>query len=135
MPIIAWSNMLSVGVKDIDEQHRKLIEIMNRLNDSLEQHSEGAVEKRTLEELVNYTIFHFGFEEKLMKENGLTGMEIHFREHGNFISLINQKMEQYNRGENVSGKEIMIFLWDWLTSHILNVDRNLGEALNTSGVR
>ena len=63
MALITWNNMLSTGVTEQDNQHKKLIDLINQLNDAMQAGKGSEVLGKVLAELVNYTVFHFGYEE------------------------------------------------------------------------
>ena len=69
MALISWSSMLSTGISEQDTQHKKLIDLINQLNDAMQAGHGNDIMGKVLSELVNYTVFHFGYEEKLMAQH------------------------------------------------------------------
>lgn len=132
MPRINWSSMLSVGVPEIDRQHQILIGLINQLSDAADDSGVRVDIPAILDELVRYTEYHFSFEEKLMQDTNYRDYAEHQREHHTFINKMKELVGRLEHGEPVPGPELLRFLRDWLVSHILHVDRKLGDVLNSS---
>lgn len=135
MPVMPWSNMLSVGVRDIDDQHRVLVDILNRLGDVVMGEVTEWDEKAVLADLLQYTAKHFGFEEGLMRDNGYPEMEDHLRQHRELIAQLKAMIERFNGGDQPDAEELLVFVREWLTTHILSTDRALAQSLNAQGIR
>lgn len=135
MALISWSNMLSTGVSEQDAQHKKLIDLINQLNDAMQAGKGADVLGKVLSELVNYTVFHFGYEEKLMAQHKYEDTAAHKAEHLKFVQTAGDLKKKFDSGSAVISVEIMNFLRDWLTSHIMKTDKRLGQALNKLGVK
>ncbi len=135
MALITWSNMLSTGVSEQDAQHKKLIDLINQLNDAMQAGHGADVLGKVLNELVNYTVFHFGYEEKLMAQHKYEDSPAHKAEHAKFVQTAGDLKKKFDSGNAVISVEIMNFLRDWLTSHIMKTDKKLGQALNKLGVK
>lgn len=135
MPILPWSDMLSVGVASIDQQHRILLDILNRLADAIQDGASAWDESAALTRLVEYTESHFAFEEDLMRRVGYAGLEAHEREHRLLFLQVADLMARSNAGEKVQTHALLVFLRDWLTTHIMGTDRALGLGLNQMDIR
>ncbi|MCL4486427.1 MAG: bacteriohemerythrin [Nitrospirae bacterium] len=135
MALITWSNMLSTGIDEQDAQHKKLIELINQLNDAMQAGHGTDVLGKVLSELVNYTVFHFGYEEKLMDQYGYADSPTHKAEHVKFVQTVGDFKKKFDSGNAVVSVEIMNFLRDWLTNHIMKTDKKLGQTLGTLGVK
>ena len=129
MTAIPWSQDYSVGVAAIDDQHRQLFEILNRLDEAIEKRRGQRELTEVLREMVGYTQEHFAFEEKLMAEAGFAGLEAHQARHRRII----QKVERFDYELNVEGhrisRDVRDFLQGWLTSHIMEEDKAYAAAL------
>ena len=77
MSKIEWDDFFSVGVMEIDEQHRRWIEIINKLHDSIMDKTVSVNTDRILCEMIDYTNFHFIFEEDHMKKVGYQDLKKH----------------------------------------------------------
>lgn len=135
MALISWSNMLSTGVAEQDTQHKKLIDLINQLNDAMQAGHSADVLGKVLSDLVNYTVFHFGYEEKLMAQHKYEDTPAHKAEHAKFVQTAGDLKKKFDAGNAVISVEIMNFLRDWLTNHIMKTDKKFGQALNKLGVK
>lgn len=129
MKDLVWSRILSVGVDEIDDDHRMLIRIFNVLNHAV---SEGESEEylaATLEELINCTVWHFSHEERLMLKYRYKGIDEHKAEHRDLIEAAREfQQAMLGAGKPMADQNIE-FLKSWLTEHILNADGRLGNHL------
>jgi len=129
MKAIVWSQILSVGFEEIDEDHRKLVGIFNELNEAVTGGAAADYVAATLEELINCTVWHFSHEERLMLKHHYDGIEEHKAEHRELIESAKElQAALLQAGEGVGGEQIA-FLDRWLTGHILTTDQRLGAFL------
>jgi len=133
--VMSWSRLYSVGVREIDEQHRVLVGLLNRLGAANDGESPGVVVADTLAALVKYVGEHFACEERLMKEHGYADTASHVAAHGELAARVGQLVARQENAAAVSLDELTVFLRQWLIAHILNADMALGVALNAKGVR
>ena len=85
--------------------------------------------------LVDYTVFHFGYEEKLLAEHGWAELAQHKAIHEAFVSKVASYQDQLKTRDVMDVAEsILGFLKDWLTDHILKTDKQYGVVLNSKGV-
>jgi hemerythrin len=120
MAYIVWSDVLETGIDVIDDQHRRIVEYINELHDARltgEQQKIGSV----IDELVDYTVSHFAFEESLMEQAGYPFLAPHKKVHELFIKKVNGFIERYQSGEDVSG-DLLNMLQRWLVNHIKSED-------------
>ena len=135
MALITWSNMLSTGIIEQDNQHKRLIDLINQLNDAMKAGKGNEVLGKVLSELVNYTVTHFGYEEKLMAQYKYEDTPAHKAEHAKFVQTAGDLKKKFESGNAVITVEIMNFLRDWLTNHIMKTDKKLGQALVKLGAK
>ena len=117
-----WDSSLSIGIDVIDNQHRRIVDYLNELDDAYQSKDREKVSE-VLVGLVDYTISHFTFEESLMEKAGYPLSEAHKRVHESFASQVNKYKERHDRGEHVM-RELMSELRIWLTNHIKRDDRD-----------
>jgi hemerythrin len=134
MAIIFWNQQLSVKIKQFDEQHKKLIDMVNRLHDSMKQGKGSAVLGPLLDELVAYTVTHFDDEERLMRQHNYSGFPQHKSEHEKLTRQALELQKQYRSNPSALSVQVMTFLKDWLSSHIQGDDKKYGPFLNSKGV-
>lgn len=130
MKDIVWSAILSVEVDEIDEDHRKLVNIFNILNHSVSEGESPEYLAAVLEELINCTVWHFSHEERLMLKYGYQEAEEHKAEHQELIKSARELQQQILQADKPVADEDVEFLERWLTEHILTADMRLGSYLS-----
>ena len=129
MKELVWDNTLSVQVKEIDEDHRRLVDLFNILNRSVDKGESTDYIEAVLEELISCTVWHFRHEERLMLKYGYAGLAEHRTEHQDLIESARELQQKFLKdGKKVSSEDIE-FLEHWLTGHILGADMQLGSYL------
>ena len=129
MKDIVWGDVLSVGVDEIDEDHRKLVNIFNTLNHSVTEGASPEYLAAVLEELINCTVWHFSHEERLMLKYGYEGAEEHKAEHQELIQGARELQQEILQAGKPVADEDIESLERWLTGHILTSDARLGSYL------
>jgi hemerythrin len=127
---IVWSDILSVEVDEIDEDHRKLVNIYNILNHAVIERESPAYLAAVLEELINCTVWHFSHEERLMLKYGYEEMEEHQAKHQELIKSARKLQQKILQADKPVTDEEIEFLERWLTEHILTSDMRLGSYLS-----
>lgn len=130
--MINWSLNFSVNVKEIDEQHKVMISIIDRAKDMLisEDYSFNSLYD-LLVELDGYMTVHFQYEEKLMREHNFPGMEDHVNQHNQFRKDMGQ-LNVFNVNQPKEFiQDALVYLMNWLSSHIMNTDKKLGDYLSS----
>ncbi len=133
MPLIEWRNDFSVNIREVDEQHKKLIAMLNELYDAMSAGKGKEVLSRILDGMAEYTVTHFTTEERLMREYNYPGYVKHKREHESFVRRVLEFREKFEKGE-ITAVEVMRYLSEWLKNHILGSDKKFGPYLNARGV-
>jgi len=127
---IVWGQVLSVEVDEIDEDHRKLLDIFNILNHSLIDGESPDYLTAVLEELINCTIWHFSHEERLMLKYGYNEIEEHKAMHQELIKNAKELQHKILQADKPIADEDVVFLERWLIEHILTDDMRLGAYLS-----
>ena len=130
MKDIVWDEILSVGVEEIDEDHRKLVNIFNILNHSVMAEESSDYLAATLAELINCTVWHFSHEERLMLKHRYEGIEEHKAEHQELINSAKELQQEILQADKPMVDEHIEFLERWLTEHILTADLRMGSYLS-----
>lgn len=133
---ITWDSSFNVGVVTIDEQHQKLVEIINEAGTKLEDGSTIELLEKIVNELFDYTLYHFETEEQLMNENDYASNNLemsikHLAQHREFASKILDIKSNIKSGKIIHKDELLNYLKDWLMNHIFHTDKRLGEYLKT----
>ena len=129
MKDIVWSKILSIGVDEVDEDHRKLVNIFNILNHAVADGESLEYLAATLDELINCTVWHFSHEERLMLKYQYKDMAEHKAEHRELIETAKELQQQLLRGDQPMAEKHIEILERWLTEHILTADMRLGGFL------
>lgn len=133
---LQWSDRFSVGIKELDFQHQRLINMINRLilvsvTNSI--HSE--IIKSILAEMTTYAQVHFKTEEKLMETYGFPEIKDHKKRHLDFQVKTMDLYEETERGAEQTAEVLLNFLADWWTQHILQEDMAYKEFFIEKGLR
>ena len=136
--IVVWQNTYSVGIKLIDEQHKELIKLTNKLFASCMTSHERTrqIFLDTIHEAVDYVGYHFGTEEKVMERVNYPKYNDHKKEHADFVREVFSKVDEFNAGKMRSSLSFVYYLRDWVLHHIAVSDKKMGEylqALHNSG--
>jgi hemerythrin len=134
MPFIAWNDHLSVGVKEIDDDHKKMVGMINHLYDGISSGEGKAALKVILKELVDYSQYHFAHEEQMFAETGYPDAAPHKEAHDSFATRVLAIQHSYNTESPALTLDVMVFLKDWLFEHILGSDKKYGPYLNMRGI-
>ena len=135
MPLMSWKNEYSVNVALIDQQHKKLIDLLNQMYDALKAQRGKEALKTVLTDLVNYTDGHFQTEERLMQTHRYPGYESHKLEHQMLVKKVKDFQKEFVAGGSSVSIEVMSFLRDWLNGHILGTDKQYASHFASKGVR
>ena len=129
MAFVEWKSSFSVGVTEIDNQHKRLIEIINQLHDTMKAGATPAALSKIVQELVDYTRFHFTHEEKMLERAGYSELTEHKRVHRAMIAQVENFRNQVGSGAATTPLKLMAFLKDWLSKHILETDMRYSKTL------
>jgi hemerythrin len=133
---VEWSNdALSVGIEEIDEQHKVLVELINRMHDAIHKRHGSDVVKGILAELADYTRIHFTVEESLMRILNYPGYEEHKEIHEELLNHVIELKEKVESGKTAIGFELMHFLKNWLTKHIMEEDMQYSGFFLAAGAK
>lgn len=135
MALITWSNLLSTGISEQDNQHKRLIALINQLNEAVLDGKGSDILGEVLSQLIDYTAYHFDYEENLMSMHEFENTAEHKREHVHFAETVTDFKRKFDSGEAVVSVEIINFLRDWLTRHIMKTDKVMGHALVRMGIK
>lgn len=133
--LITWTPQLSVGIEEIDSQHKMLVDLLNQLHAAIVEHHAARDAAEILERLVDYTRIHFAVEEALMRVLDYPDYDAHKLEHEKLVEQVYQlRHKVLVEGKPITG-ELLLFLKRWLTEHILASDQKYAPHLLSRGVR
>jgi len=134
MAIMEWGPALSVNVKQFDDQHKKLVVMVNQLHDAMKVGKGSEVLGPILNSLISYTASHFADEERLMQQHGYLDLAKHKAEHDKLTKQVLDLQKQYQTTKSALSMAVMTFLKDWLANHIQGEDKKYGPFLNGKGI-
>lgn len=135
MGFITWNDSFSVKVLAIDQQHQKLVSMINELSDAMKDGKGKDVLSKIINGLILYTSTHFKTEEKYFDEFGYPDAEAHKKEHNEFVQKVLEFKNGFNSGDLNLTVEVMNFLSDWLQNHIKGTDKKYSQFFNEHGLR
>lgn len=134
MAKLKWDEQYLVGVGFMDDQHRRLLQLMVDLWDSIENGKGRSIISTVLQELLDYTRTHFVEEEKVMIQNHYPEYETHKTDHDRFVHEVMNAAKDYIEKRAVPTQKILHFLAHWLIEHIMGHDKKLGIFLKEKGL-
>ncbi len=135
MSLVAWTERMSVGVGQLDDEHKTLIAMANRLFEAAQAGQARSTLGPILEELSAYTRTHFAHEEAILSEFGYPELEHHRREHEQLAQHVADIQRRFQAGAGAMlGLEVMSFLKQWLVKHIQGTDGCYRSFLNDHGL-
>jgi hemerythrin len=122
MAFINWNESYSVHIKQLDEQHKKLFQIVNALYDAMKNGKGNDVLAGVFDELINYTKLHFSTEENLLKIHNYPNLTAHKMEHERLVNQVLDLQKQFMDGGAALSIKVSNFLKEWLMNHIKKSD-------------
>ncbi len=135
MALFEWTESLSVQIASIDTQHKKIIELINLLHSAMEDGKTQEVNTQTLDELSNYTQYHFKYEEEMMRRAGYKDIVAHKAVHNALILQLKEIDQKSKSGSAMVTAELLDFLKYWLTTHIAETDKKYSLHMRAKGLQ
>ncbi|MDZ7763498.1 MAG: bacteriohemerythrin [Melioribacteraceae bacterium] len=127
MAYIKWRDNYDIGFKEVDEQHKQLVSIINELYEAQSTGTSKIVIGESLDKVIDYTRYHFESEEKYMKDYNYPGLDQHKKEHIDLINQAENLKKEFTNNNLLLSLKTLDFLKDWLINHILGSDKEFGE--------
>ncbi len=123
-----WSDSISLGIPLIDHDHQYLVELINQLHEAVGRGDEREILETVLDALVDYAVYHFGREERVMEACGVPEVAKHHRHHEAFARKIADVQQRFRDDRDGGiGPDVLYFLKQWLEGHILGEDVRMRE--------
>ncbi len=129
MPIIAWDGSIAIGHAVIDEQHKTLVDIINKLHTAITDGSEKKDLQRIFMDLYRYSLYHFQEEDAIMNKSCYKLRREHQHEHESFVNELDALAAKVKNGDAQIGMEALNWLVGWLLNHISVTDKKLATCL------
>lgn len=133
--LMPWGPSLMLGVKVIDDQHKILVDLINELHKAMKTGKGNRVMTDILDNLLDYTVKHFGDEELLLKQINYPEIVGHKKLHVKFIAKITDFKEDVTSGKQALSMDLMKFLMEWLEEHIQKTDKRYVPLMKDSGIK
>lgn len=134
MALVNWTSEFSVDIPIFDEQHRKIVDMLNELHASIVQGRGADTARRDLARLASFAVQHFRHEEQLMQRYGYAELPLHRAEHAAMARHIAEFQGRLSRGEVAITVALLNYLRDWLVRHFLEMDRKYAEFFSEQGL-
>ncbi|THB77555.1 MAG: bacteriohemerythrin [Desulfobulbaceae bacterium] len=132
--LMTWGPGLELGLKEIDKQHKKLVDMINNLHRAMKTGKGDMAIMSILSGLTDYTVTHFEYEESLFEEHGYPDSDAHKGHHAKLVAQIQDIQRDLKEGKDKISMDLMSFLMSWLTDHIRGVDKKYVPHLKQHGV-
>jgi hemerythrin len=133
MALFEWNDSFLTGIGEIDEQHRRLVALIDEFYGTMQTTAPQAAMVRLLRGVLEYTRTHFTTEEGWMRKYSYPGLDAQIAQHAHFVEKVQNITDRFIRGELVLSLELTGFLRDWLSQHILGTDQEMGQFLIARG--
>ncbi len=122
MSFMNWEEKYSVKNPEMDNQHKKLIVLINQLHDAMKTGKGKEEIGKILNSLADYTKNHFTAEEKMMQSIQFDNFDDHKKEHTQLLQQVTELINRFDNGDALPVIEVMNFLKSWLVDHIMKED-------------
>lgn len=132
MESFIWQDFYETGIKDVDLQHHKLVDLINEFGDLLSKDTLKYSDINSIfKELVDYTLFHFTDEEEGMIEAGIDKrhIDLHKKEHRLFVNEVTSLYQNISEEDIATSRHLLEFLVNWLAFHILGEDQVMAQQI------
>lgn len=127
MSFIEWTDRLSIRVPEMDQQHQKLVIMLNEYHDAVKAGKSREILGTMMNRAIDYTKTHLNAEERFLEGIDYAFINSHRTEHRRFTEQVLQLKVQYDAGDAGVEQRLLTLLRDWLVNHILKVDRMYGD--------
>jgi hemerythrin-like metal-binding protein len=132
--LFSWSSKYSMGIPDIDTQHKKLVAMLNELFKAMQRGEADKSLGALLESLIAYTEQHFTYEEGHMRRSGYRALAAHIEEHRALTRKVYALRDDFRAGRITISIQLTSFLKDWLQQHILRSDSQYARTFTAARV-
>ena len=132
---VTWKDSYSVGIDSIDQDHKKLLGMINQLQTAAHYQTDDALIEQTLNDLVDYTKYHFAREEDLMKANNYPDFDAHKKQHEEMVQQVSKFIDEYRVDQTRTIDNVTLFLKTWLINHINGSDQEYAPFFKEKGVK
>ncbi len=133
--LMEWDASLNIGIDEIDRQHKLLVAMLNEVSQIFGENGSLKAVQRVLNGLVSYTHTHFRYEEQLLEKHNYPDIVNHKTKHKKLLAKLVTYKNKIDSGDDSISDELLVFLKEWLISHIKGSDMYYAKDLKEKGVR
>jgi hemerythrin len=135
MALMNWSSKYSVGVEALDNHHKSLISVLNQLHAASMRGKAQEVAGPLIRQLTSIASEHFAEEERLMESARYPGLADHRAKHEELAAKLAEFVSRHEKGDTTIYSQLLYFMRDWLSKHMLTVDSQYISWLASHGVQ
>ncbi len=132
--LVNWNDNYSIGLHIIDQQHKKWIEFINSLYKSFKNEIPAKEIEEDILKLLDYTDYHFGFEEKYLEDFKCDNTGDHKKKHEMFVTKIKKFQVQFSEGNQDAVYKLIVYVNNWVLNHIQNEDQEYVDCFKRNGL-
>ena len=125
---LVWTTNMNTGIDKVDQQHRRLVEIVNGIYEALEKGKTIKELGTSFKELISYTKTHFSDEQKIMREFKYDSYAQHEGLHRDLTKQVVDYVAELEAGKPINSNDLIVFLKNWLIKHILDEDKKFARV-------
>lgn len=130
MPAVIWTPAMSVGIEALDTDHKMLFGLINQLDRAVAEGSADDIVASIINGLVDYTEYHFGREEAMLRAVGFAGLDAHLAHHRALVKTLHDLRDDYTGGRRRGIERALLdFMHEWITDHVLAEDMKYAPDL------
>lgn len=130
MSLFSWKPEYSVNDQELDTHHQQLFAVLNSVYENVMNSPELDSVLPKIDQLYEYTNFHFLTEEQHMRDNGFPDIDDHIAKHREFAHTIEKLRTGYHNNDLEVAKELLVVLGEWLLQHVIKEDRKYSNHKN-----
>jgi hemerythrin len=129
--LVEWDDRYCIGIKLIDDQHKELINLTNRLYEACLEGDEaaGLHFMEAVHATVDYVKYHFAAEEKILENVKYPELFLHKKEHEGFVKKLLEDVKSFEGGKKFIPNVFVRYLKDWILTHIAVEDKKYAEYI------
>ncbi len=129
MAFFTWKNSFCIGIKELDEQHRSLLECLNDCHTQVSKDKGARLDPELLARLKGFAATHFPAEQEMMRLFGYEGLGAQEQHHRYFTSQVEELETALAQGNETSAQSVLTFLRDWILEHVLSEDKKFAACV------
>jgi len=134
MAFIEWTEKNLIGIPQVDEQHKELFDLLNRLHAAVADGKDVKILNAVLDDLIEFAVFHFSSEEVLFESCNYPRTGEHKSEHDELAEKAMDLQRKLREGGESVNEEILLFLHDWLSTHTADMDVDFANFLRDNNL-